>query len=548
MTVAPTADDPMIGEILDGKVRLEELLGRGGTGRVYAGTQVSLGRRVAVKVMRPDLDPEDDRGFEDRFFREASLAGRLQHPNIVTVHDYGRSADGVCYIIMELLGGSDLKSLMQQGPIPSGRALVIFEQIVRGLRAAHRSGLVHRDVKPGNIRLVEGEDGRDFVKVLDFGLVKGGPDAEITNDGTFLGTPHYASPEQVRGHEADGRSDLYSVGVMFYRALCGRLPFWSNNPMAIAMSQVRDPYPPMEERAPGVAVDPGLEAIARRCMHKDPAHRYADADGLLMDLVAARRLLVPDLETSEADLSDDLVLPAAVPTSARARRWPMVAAVVAGFVSVLGVGGVVRGLRSGPRAVDPPPMVEPARTPEPADVDVLAAVATPEPLLHEVYVVLSSVPSGADVSLDGAVVGTTPYAEQHTFDLEAGGRTRTFAIQLSGYRPAEVALDVSRDRAIENVDLVRIPRERQASDASGAGTAPPAQSIRVDDVTLTAFEATAALAFINNADESALRAAGVAGRQVNIILDQRPFSDLPAFGATPFIGRKTVEAVVSAVR
>jgi serine/threonine-protein kinase len=528
--------------ILDGKVRLERLLGKGGTGRVYAGTQVSLGRKVAVKVMRPDLDAEDERAFEDRFFREASLAGQLQHPNIVTVHDYGRSAEGICYIVMELLDGSDLKALMKQGPIPPGRSLVIFEQIVRGLRAAHRAGLVHRDVKPGNIRLTAGEDGRDFVKVLDFGLVKGGGDAEITQDGTFLGTPHYAAPEQVRGQEADARSDLYSVGVMLYRALCGKLPYWSQNPMAIAMAQVREPYPAMMERAPDVPVDPGLEAIARRCMRKDPARRYPDADALLADLVSARRLMVPDLETAEADLPDDISLPPAAPPAPRRRTWPLLAAIGAGLLLALG-GGVA--LRVAGQAAAPELPASPTPEVEGADAAVLAAPDPAPPALHEVYVVISSVPSGAEVSLDGAVLGTTPYADEHTFDVEAGGAERTFTVRLAGHEEARTTLDVSGDKVIENVDLKRLPQKAPAPPRADRASG---RSVRVDDVTLSAAEAAAALRFVNTADEPALRAAGVAGRQVNIILDQRPFPDMPAFAATPFIGRKTVEAVAAGAR
>ena len=535
--------DRLLGRTLDGKVRLERLLGKGGTGRVYAGTQVSLGRRVAVKVMRPDLDAEDESSFEDRFFREASLAGQLQHPNIVTVHDYGRTADGVCYIVMELLGGSDLKALMKQGPIPPARTLVIFEQIVRGLRVAHRAGLVHRDVKPGNIRLVEGEDGRDFVKVLDFGLVKGTEDAEITQDGTFLGTPHYAAPEQVRGEEADGRSDLYAVGVMLYRALCGKLPYWSQNPMAIAMAQVREPYPPMGERAPEVTVDPGLEAIARRCMHKERARRYPDADALLADVVAARRLVVPDLETAELELSEDISLPTVGATLAppgRRRVWPIAVALVLGLGGALGAGALVQSRRAGPEV--------PAAAPPPPDTEAAAVLAGPDPappVLHEVYVVLSSVPSGAEVTLDGAVLGTTPYAELHTFDLDAGGVTRDFRVGLDGHEDARLTLDVAGDKVIENVDL-RPKRSRPAAAPSASPSPAGAGPVRVDDVTLSGAEAAASLRFVNSADEAALRAAGIAGRQVNIILEKRPFSDLPAFASTPFIGRKTVEAVAAA--
>jgi hypothetical protein len=169
--------------------------------------------------------------------------------------------------------------------------------------------------------------------------------------------------------------------------------------------------------------------------------------------------------------------------------------------------------------------------------------------------VLSSVPSGAEVTLDGAMLGTTPYAELHTFDLEAGGPTRDFLVRLPGHEEARLTLDVGGDKVVENVDLkVRRRRAAPTTAAASVGAAVPvvpevAQGgvpVRVDDITLSGAEAAAALRFVNSADESALRAAGVAGRQVNIILEKRPFADLVAFGATPFIGRKTVEAVAAA--
>jgi eukaryotic-like serine/threonine-protein kinase len=196
----PPPADPMLAQVLDGKYRLDAVLARGGSGRIYVGRQLSLDRPVAIKVLRSDLEGDDEQRFEERFFREASMAGQLQHPHVVTVHDYGRAETGVLYIAMELLGGRSLKERMSEGPMPPDEALPIFEQIVRGLRHAHRAGLVHRDMKPGNVQLVPGEDGVAFAKILDFGLVRGGDgDAEITRDGYFVGTPHYAAPEQVRG-------------------------------------------------------------------------------------------------------------------------------------------------------------------------------------------------------------------------------------------------------------------------------------------------------------------------------------------------------------
>jgi eukaryotic-like serine/threonine-protein kinase len=542
---AKPAKDALLGRVLDGKIRLDRLLGKGGSGRVYAGTQTSLGRSVAVKIMRPDLEGDSEQRFEERFFREASLAGQLQHPNIVTVHDFGRAADGTCYIVMELLGGSDLKAELRRGPVEPERALLIFEQIVRGLRHAHRAGMIHRDMKPGNIRLIPGEDGRDFVKIMDFGLVKGEDEAsEITQAGTFLGTPHYAAPEQVRGHTADGRSDLYAVGVMLYRAFCGQLPFWSANPMAIAMSHVQDAVPPMSERAPDVVVDPAHEAIVRRCMHKNAAERYPDAGALLADLVAARRALVPDHETMEGEATDDVTLP---PAEARGRR-PALAGVA--LLGLCAIGGGVWFVTQDPA----PPPVE---APEPAAV--ILAEPEPEPAppvapaLHEVMVFISSAPSAAEVVMDGAVLGVTPYADVHTFDIVTLGASRTVDLRLDGYVTQSLVLDVSEDRVTQHADLKRI-RRAPASTTPASAAAPvaattaSAQAVVADGVYLSGAEAARALAWVNAADEAALRAAGVAGRQVNIILAQRPFADFGAVAATPFIGKKTVEAIVAAAR
>ena len=272
------APERLLGVTLAGRFECRSILGQGSTGTVYRAIQNPLGRPVAIKVCWIQDDYSGDRVA--RFLTEASLAGGLQHPNVVTVHDFGRTDDGACYMVMELLEVS-LRSQMDGAPMPVRRCLMLFDQILSGLRHAHVAGLVHRDIKPGNIQVVRTDDGLECVKLLDFGLVQrdgdGVPEGE---KGTFVGTPHYASPEQVRSEAAGPRSDLYAVGVMMYRALTGCLPFEGATAMAIARAQVNSAYPPMKDSAPGVYVDPGLEAIVRRAMAKEPERRFADAGAM----------------------------------------------------------------------------------------------------------------------------------------------------------------------------------------------------------------------------------------------------------------------------
>lgn len=261
-----------------GRYEILGALGHGGSSRVYRAIQQPLGREVALKVVRSDLDEDFREEFEVRFLREAALAGRLSHPGLVTIHDFGRSDDGHCFLVMELLRGRSLKKLIRKAPLQPELALRLTAELARGLRHAHSAGLVHRDVKPGNVFLVRDDEGVERAKLLDFGLVKEGGESSISGVGTFMGTPHYISPEQARGLESvDGRADLYSLGVVLFRMLTGLLPFSADTPMAIAIKHIRDPPPTMQERVPRLAVDPALERIVGRCLEKDPELRFADA-------------------------------------------------------------------------------------------------------------------------------------------------------------------------------------------------------------------------------------------------------------------------------
>ncbi len=562
--------DPLLGCILGGKYRVLSVVARGGTGKVYRARQEPIGRTVAVKVMRPDLDPEGRDRFEERFLREASMAGQLQHPNVVTVHDFGRTDDGACFIVMEHLAGVSLKRVLKQGPMPPERALLVFEQIARGLRHAHRANLVHRDMKPGNVILLKGDDGTDYVKVLDFGLVKADDDGAITKDGTFLGTPHYVSPEQARGEEADARADLYSVGVMLYAALTGKLPFYTkNNPMAIAISHVRDPYPPMAERVPEVRVPAELERLVKQLMAKDREERLPDSDTLLAELKRVRRLLYPSSRTVEISNLDGVLPPLlgagkgpesmetsrdSEPDSPRKGRglgW-----LALGGVLLLGVpvvaGGVagVWWLTQGEPSVDIAPVAtleevldDEAQAELDAAEAAAAALAAEPPPPRQVYVLLSSEPAGAEVVLDDEVLGTTPFARKLEVSPDEVDPVRTFVVRKSGYAEAAVELSLAGEEATENVALrslkktVRKPKKPKAT----------ASAVVADGVQFSGSQATQAVSFLNSASKDQLLSAGMAARQANIVIDKRPWSDVSTFAATPYIGAKTVEALRRAV-
>ena len=285
------------GLLISDRYRIHELVGSGGSGWVYRATQEPIGRPVAVKVLRTDLPDDDQIHFEARFLREASLAGGLQHPHIVTIHDYGRAPQGFCYLVMEYLEGYTLREVLRRHQVPTKRIMRIFDGLIQGLRHAHTRGLVHRDVKPSNVFLVRGDGEEWRPKLMDFGLVREvHSEVTVTEVGTFLGTPQYIAPEQAMGLATDARSDVYSVGVMLYRALCGKLPYAATNPAALAYMHVHQPYPSMAERAPDAEVPQRLEAICRRCMQKEPQDRYPDAGELLEDLRAVSRFVLgPDV-------------------------------------------------------------------------------------------------------------------------------------------------------------------------------------------------------------------------------------------------------------
>ena len=280
--------DPLIGRVINDRFKIVSLIARGGMGKVYRAEQAPLGRACALKVLNPSYSGEHDPEFHKRFFLEASMTSKLTHPNTVTIFDYGKADDDIYYMAMEYLEGHTLhRAIRHAGHFPEERAAHVARQVCRALREAHSLGIIHRDLKPANVYLVEHGDEPDFVKVLDFGLVKNVGDAsaeELTQAGLFMGSPKYMSPEQIGGDKVDARTDIYALGVILFEMLTGKVPFESPTSVGILMAHVKDKLPPMRQVNPSVQVSAAMEDLVGRCMAKAPDDRFRSMDEVLAAL------------------------------------------------------------------------------------------------------------------------------------------------------------------------------------------------------------------------------------------------------------------------
>jgi serine/threonine-protein kinase len=282
------SEDPMIGQVIDGRYEVSSVLGEGGMGTVYEVKHVALGRRFALKVLRRDIA---DTEHIARFVQEAKAAAAIGHPNIVAVSDFGDirlpartdgqrdsmpdSAQPVPYFVMEFLTGISLAALLRaEKTIAPHRAANILLQCASGLAAAHAAGVIHRDLKPDNIFLTRNND-REFVKLLDFGVAKMAGAGRLTRAGMVFGTPHYMSPEQAAGQSVDHRADIYALGVILYECFTGRVPFEADTYMGVLTKHMFATPEPLERIAPDASRLGALGPIAMRCLAKSPAERYA---------------------------------------------------------------------------------------------------------------------------------------------------------------------------------------------------------------------------------------------------------------------------------
>ena len=280
------AEDPLIGRQVIGQYRIEKKIGVGGMGAVYLAQQTSVSRPAVIKVLRSQHGGSSEDGTA-RFAVEAKAASSLNHPNIVTIYNYGAMEDGTLFLAMEYIAGETLAERLNRcGPLPVDRAVHIATQIARALGEAHAHGVVHRDLKPANVMLVDRAGEPDFVKVLDFGIAKV-DDAGVTSTGYVVGTPRYMSPEQLLGKRLDCRSDIYSAGIVLYEMLAGVTPFQSETPMGWMHQHLEVPPKPPSALAKGGKIPAPVESVVLRALAKAPADRPPSMEMFALDLVAA---------------------------------------------------------------------------------------------------------------------------------------------------------------------------------------------------------------------------------------------------------------------
>ena len=290
-----------LGHVVDGRYRVLEAIGRGGMGVVYKVEHVRMGKVAAMKVLHRDL--ADDPDVVQRFEREAAAVSRLQHPNAVQVFDFG-AAQGALYLIMEYVRGQDLGSIVERdGPLPFARTAPLLVQILGALAEAHELGIVHRDLKPDNVLVTRTTGGRDFAKVLDFGLAKlahegGAP--EVSDRAQIVGTPYFMAPEQIRGDDVDARTDIYGMGALMYRLLTGQYPFQASSAVGVLTKHLTAELDPPSRRAPALGIAPEIDAIVVRALAKDPADRWPDATAMAAAIEEAYAELVGDRSTLAA--------------------------------------------------------------------------------------------------------------------------------------------------------------------------------------------------------------------------------------------------------
>jgi eukaryotic-like serine/threonine-protein kinase len=485
-----SGSDPLVGSILDGRYRIERFLARGGMATVYEALDLRLDRVVALKIMHPHLAHDD--AFVARFQREARSAARLSHGHVVGVYDQGSDGEHV-YLAMEYVPGRTLRDVLRDyGPLTPEQALVFLDPVLEALAAAHAAGFVHRDIKPENVLI--SDDGR--VKVADFGLARAMETSEQSlTHGVIIGTVAYLSPEQVERGEADGRSDLYSAGILLFEMITGQLPHAGESPLSVAYQHVNSDVPAPSTLNP--AVPPEVDALVVTATRRDPALRYQGAGDFLVDVrrirsslppprpfLDSRDTLVVDREalpagaTAGAPAGSTAPRPSAAATAAamgadsvprrRRSRAPIVAAIVVLAVVASAVGAW--WLAAGPGRTMPTPDVI-GMSIEQAEV-ALAEVGLTLTASEEVF--SETVPAGSLASTDPAA-GDAVRVDGTVVGAVSKGPERYEVPAIKGLSQAEATTAITAANLV--VGTVREAFDDRVPEGAVASSSPKAGSV-----------------------------------------------------------------------
>jgi len=445
---SPSQD--LTGQSLAGRYTVLEKLGSGGMSVVYLARHELLKKLVAVKVLRAEQALRKD--AKARFHREAKAAASIEDPHIVDITDYGFTERGDAFIVMERLDGESLRATVaREGALSTGRAVAIARQILRGLSSAHDQGIIHRDLKAENVFLCQ-RDGKDFIKLLDFGISKvtrtadGEEETGLTTTGQVLGTPQYLAPEQAHGIEhVDHRADLYAMGVILYEMLTGGLPFTGKSVFEVVMKHVQDAPQPPRERRPDLDIPVELERVTLKALTKEPKDRYQSAQEML------------DALPGSGDLPGGYTSQSLTPVGAPGRSPRRGAAIAAALVLAAGIAGwLVLRQRS--------PMRKPAVAPPVVALDMQQPRAALPPDLGprpdarpKASLEVRATPAKAVIQINGRALGS---GEAMT-EVRPGARV-TIEVSAPGYHPHRQELTVEKNTMIP-VSLRRAPRAKVRS-------------------------------------------------------------------------------------
>ncbi len=471
----PDGAERLIGRILAGRYEVLRVLGRGGMGIVYEARHVTVGRTVAIKVLRHDLARSTEAVV--RFHREAKSAASIGSAHIVEVFDFGYSDEGDAYIAMELLVGEDLgRVVRREGRLPEARAVDLATQIARALEAAHGKGIIHRDLKSENVFIVQ-RNGEDFVKLLDFGISKVSEGDEgrgpMTSEGVVMGTPHYMAPEQAMSDvECDARIDLYALGCLLYEMLVGRVPFTGKNPVEVVFKHVHEAVVPPRTLVPTVSTR--VERIVLRALEKKREDRFETAAAFAKALEA---LAIPEA-------SEVVVAASAAPETVR--RSPRGTLAILGVLLVLVTGAGAWRWRRGAVAnasvaTNPPPRINVGTRAHDRNnvavlvpgADAVSGTTTISTVIEvrDTLLTITAVPRTATIGIDDETFGTGSLEERFV-----RGSTHRVVVQAAGF--ATVTRDVQLDEPqVVSIMLTALPTGIVPRAVRDAGRVVPIENV-----------------------------------------------------------------------